>query len=443
MSGLIERLTLLCFAGTYGLALASDLARFVVRWHARWYVTVGLTALGWIVQTAYLANSSWQGDAELVTTPFGSLLILAWILAGIDLYLLVRSPRTAAAGLFVLPVVLGLVAAAAMGAKRSGWVGDLATNSPAVTFWGVTHGLLLTAGSVFTCVATAAGLMYLVQSNRLKHKRPPRFGLALPSLEQSERLNRAAITAAFPLLTAGLIIGLILTVVGHRATGTTIRWTDPKVVSTLAMWVVFAVLLHARYRPEMRGRRVMLLSVLAFLFLAFSLFGLELLRIPSAHGGPRSTRGESPGRTAIRTNSLWNFSSPEPMRRVVSSLRSTVSRTLAEPVAHGGSPACRVPLALPMPVRCGRLFRMQGIFRATQSGGGNLSGLLPGKSGGGQSRTKPIARQGRPRRACSRSASGFCSKPFIPSTISLVSSTGAGRPGISAVVMTTSACAAC
>ena len=290
MAGLLERLTVLCFAGTYGLALASDLARFVVRWSGRWYLTVALTALGWTVQTAYLANSLWLQDAELVTTPFGSLLILSWILAAIDLYLLVRSPRTAAAGLFVLPVVLALIVAAVMGAKRSGWVGDLATNSPAVAFWGAAHGLLLMAGSVFTCVATAAGLMYLVQSNRLKHKRPPRFGFALPSLEQSERLNRGAITVAFPLLTAGLIIGLILTVALHRAKGATIGWTDPKVISTLAMWVVFAVLLHARYRPEMRGRRVMLLSVLAFLFLGFSLFGLELLRIPSAHGGPRTTR---------------------------------------------------------------------------------------------------------------------------------------------------------
>lgn len=293
MAGLIERLTVLCFAGTYGLALASDLARFVVRTPARWYLTVGLTALGWVVQTAYLANLAGSGEAQLVTTPFGSLLILAWILAGIDLYLLVRSPRTAAAGLFVLPVVVGLVAAAVMGAKRAGWVGGLGTKSPAVAFWGTAHGLLLMAGSVFTCVAFAAGLMYLVQSNRLKHKRPNRFGFALPSLEQSERLNRGAITVAFPLLTAGLVIGLILAVALHRAQGATIGSTDPKVVSTMAMWVVFAVLLHARYRPAMRGRRVMLLSVVAFLFLAFSLFGLELLQIPSAHGGPRATGGPS------------------------------------------------------------------------------------------------------------------------------------------------------
>src|SRR4051812_9866202 len=58
--GDMDRLSVLCFAGTYGLALASDLARFVVRHGAQWYLTILLTALGWAVQTAYLANLAVQ-----------------------------------------------------------------------------------------------------------------------------------------------------------------------------------------------------------------------------------------------------------------------------------------------------------------------------------------------------------------------------------------------
>ena len=59
-------------------------------------------------------------------------------------------------------------------------------------------------------MAFFAGLMYLVQMHRLKAKRASRFGVALPSLEQSERINRGAITIAFPLLTFGLLIGMVL-----------------------------------------------------------------------------------------------------------------------------------------------------------------------------------------------------------------------------------------
>ena len=90
----------------------------------------------------------------------------------------------------MLPVVLGLVMAAGLGAPRAGWVGGLGAGSPVIAFWGTAHGRAAAGGSVCSCVAFAAGLMYLVQSDRLKHKRPPRFGLALPSLEQSERLNQ-------------------------------------------------------------------------------------------------------------------------------------------------------------------------------------------------------------------------------------------------------------
>ena len=198
----------------------------------------------------------------LVTTPFESLIVLSWIVALIGLYLMVRSPKPVATGMFVLPLVLGLVIIAGWFAPRQSdwleWGGMFA-------FWGTVHGIFLLAGAVFTCVAFFAGLMYLVQMRRLKAKRPYRFGLTLPSLEHSERINRGAITIAFPLLTFGLLIGVVLSVAaryeGNTATTAhTLRWTDPKVLSALLMWLVFAVLLHARFRPAMRGKSVMVLD---------------------------------------------------------------------------------------------------------------------------------------------------------------------------------------
>src|SRR5262249_14825995 len=149
-------------------------------------------------------------------------------------------------------------------------------------------------GAVCTCVAFFAGLMYLAQLRRLKAKRPSRLGLALPSLEQSERINRGAITVAFPLLTFGLGIGIILslaTQAGENAPASvhTLQWTDPKVLSALLMWLVFAVLLHARFRPAMRGRSVMVLTIVAFGFLVFAWVGVEALKLPTAHGTPKTT----------------------------------------------------------------------------------------------------------------------------------------------------------
>ncbi|QEH31792.1 Cytochrome c biogenesis protein CcsA [Aquisphaera giovannonii] len=306
----MDRLQILCFAGTYGLALAAELARLVVRSPIRWHLTVILTALGWLVQTLYLANLAVKEGVPLpVTTSFESMMVLSWIVGLIGLYLMLHWPRNVAVGVFVLPLVLGLIAAAGRFAPRGPeWV-----ESGMFAFWGTVHGIFLLAGAVCTCLAFAAGLMYLAQMRRLKAKRPAPSGFSLPSLEQSERVNRAAITVAFPLLTFGLLIGMVLSVkaraeavaaaagevAGAGAAAAVyggvpvIRWSDPKVVSALGMWAVFAALLHARFRPAMRGRSVMLLTIVAFAFLVFTWVGVEALRLPTAHGAARVAGGSS------------------------------------------------------------------------------------------------------------------------------------------------------
>ena len=183
---MIDRLSVLCFAGTYGLAFLAELARFFVRSSLRWYVAAGLMALGWLVQTAFLANLAFKNPMVLVTTPFESLIVLSWIVALIGLYLMVRSPRPVAAGMFVLPLVLGLVIVAGWFAPRQSdwleWGGMFA-------FWGTVHGVFLLGGAVFTCVAFFAGLMYLVQMRRLKAKRPSRIrpGAAQPRAVRADQ----------------------------------------------------------------------------------------------------------------------------------------------------------------------------------------------------------------------------------------------------------------
>ncbi len=293
MAGVIDRLSILCFAGTYALALVAELSRFVMRSTARWYTAFGLTVLGWVVQTLFLANYAFKrASAAPVSTAFESMMLLSWIVALIGLYWMIRSPRALAVGLFVLPLVLGLVVIAGWFAPRESdwtqWGGTIA-------FWGTVHGVFLLLGAVFTSVAFFVGLMYLVQARRLKAKKPSRTEIGLPSLEQSERIHRAAITIAFPLLTFGLLIGIVLSFLGTADIEATpvhvIRLTDPKVLSALLMWLVFASLLHARFRPAMRGRNMMVLTIVAFGFMVFAWVGVEALRLRTAHGKVVNTEG--------------------------------------------------------------------------------------------------------------------------------------------------------
>ncbi len=225
----MDRLSVICFAGTYLLALASDLARIAVRSRGRWSLTVGLTGLGWAVHTAYLVNLVHVHGGLPVTTVRESLLVLAWILAGIDLYLILRSNRPVAAGLFILPVVVALSAFAVLSGHHMSW---FRPGGP-IRFWVDVHIVFQMLGAVATSVAFVAGLMYLAKSDRLKRKRSPRFGLPLPSLEQSERLHRGAITVALPLLSFGLLLGAILIVATRRAGMSILSWTDPKILASL------------------------------------------------------------------------------------------------------------------------------------------------------------------------------------------------------------------
>lgn len=331
----MDKLQVLCFAGTYGLALLSDLSRVAFRAPARWYLTVALTLLAWTLHTLYLLNIAWTAERFRSLSVYESFITVAWLLAGVALYLIARAPRGAAVALFTLPLVIGLLTAAG-GASRShwaewgGWIG----------FWGAVHGLFLLAGSAAAAVAFAAGLMYLAQSARLKRKLPERFGITLPSLELSERLNRGALTLAFPLLTCGIATGVALGLALRQQD--VLRWTDPKIWSGVAMWAMFAVLAHARYRWALRGRKVMILTAVAFAFVVFAVVGVNLL-VPTAHGVPsdrdRDRDRNAEPETRTRNPATSRTPSDDPRPPAVALVRPRPSAQPRHERARGGLPA--------------------------------------------------------------------------------------------------------
>jgi ABC-type transport system involved in cytochrome c biogenesis permease subunit len=207
-----------------------------------------------------------------VATPSGSLLVLAWVVAVFYLYGALHHRRQAWA-VFVLPIVLIIVIisaaypAAASEAPR--WfTGD--------NFWGAIHGSLLLLAAIGVSVACVASVMYLVQARRLKSKAAPGKGLRLPSLERLAQMNRRAIVWAFPLLTAGLLLGVIL-LVQHPEQS----WTAPKVLSTAGLWLAFLVLIYLRYFVNSSNRRLAVFTIAAF--------GLMLVTLALSH--PAATGG--------------------------------------------------------------------------------------------------------------------------------------------------------
>ena len=90
--------------------------------------------------------------------------------------------------------------------------------------------------------------------------------------ERIEEMNRRAILWSFPLLTAGLLVGIVLQVQhGDFLVG----WSSPKIIITAGLWLVFAILLYLRYGIHARGRQVALLTVVAFALLLVALVSVH------------------------------------------------------------------------------------------------------------------------------------------------------------------------
>jgi ABC-type transport system involved in cytochrome c biogenesis permease subunit len=257
----IERISILCFAASYGVALALEfLQLFRPRPVYRW-LTAGFGAAGLLAHTLFLAV-----QRPSLASPFGSLLLLAWVVAIFYLYGSIHH-RHQAWGAVVLPVVFGLTLLAAI-AGPPGPTAEGPGGSSGEAAWGLVHGGLLLLAAVGVCVAFVASVMYLIQARQLRSKVLPGKGLKLGSLERLEQMNRRAINGAFPLLTAGVVLGLLLLVQHPEQLG---GWTDPRIVSTALLWLVFVLLLYLRYGYHLRGRPLALLTILVFALLLVTL----------------------------------------------------------------------------------------------------------------------------------------------------------------------------
>ena len=259
-----DHVTIFCFAASYSAALLLELAfLFVQRPLLRYLATLG-GAAGLLAHTIYLV-----AQRPTLASQAGSLLFLAWILATFYLYGSLHYRRLAW-GPFVLPVVIGLIALAQV----------LGSNGPVESpgqqtflvdpeqFWQFAHIALFLLAAVGICVAFLASVMYLVQSQRLKEKKFSGNGIRLLNLERLENMNRHGINWAFPLLTIGLIIGLAQMAQDKvQLQG----WTDPRILSTLVLWIVFVIVLYLRYGFRLRGKRVALLTIMAFALLMVTL----------------------------------------------------------------------------------------------------------------------------------------------------------------------------
>jgi len=229
-------------------------------------VSVRVLALAALVHLPALALLHREDSPPPLTDPAMALSFMAWI--GVLAFLVLeRRARLAGLTVLVAPVAFVGVFAAALRLPAA----EPATFAGAGS-WPHAHVLLASAGFALFGLSGLAGVLYLAEHRRLKAKRPLDAKLPLPSLEALDRVNRVALAMGFPLLTLGVVTGM-LWVSSERGT----PWTGTlhETWSALA-WCVCAILVAARFGAHQGSRQAAASAVGGFVFLLFAVIGVGL-----------------------------------------------------------------------------------------------------------------------------------------------------------------------
>jgi ABC-type transport system involved in cytochrome c biogenesis permease subunit len=230
---------------------------------------VTLLILGVVVHGSTFAVLHGAESAPPLTELPGAVSFMAW--AGTFFFLLLvalRRVRVVRLIVLVAPLSFLGVFVAALRLPSSPPATEVASGT-----WPHAHVLLASAGLALGGIAALAGLLFLAEHHRLKTRRRLPARLNLPSLEALDRSGAAALAVGFPLLTLGVITGMIWV---QSESGR--LWTATAHETwNLVAWVVYAVLVAVRFAWHQGGRNAAAFAVGGFAFLFFAVIGVGLL----------------------------------------------------------------------------------------------------------------------------------------------------------------------
>jgi len=215
---------------------------------------------GVLVLTVYMALRWRASGRPPVSNMFESLVLLAWAVP--IAFQIVRARLkvpwlTAPTALFS---ALTLAYAGTYGADIRPLMPALRSN------WLAVHVFTCFLGYAGLAVSFLAALGHLVISRSASRVR-------LESRTAMEETVIRSVSFGFLFLSVGIVTGAVW---ANAAWGTYWSW-DPKETWALITWLVYAFFLHCRQMESWRGRRASWISVLGFISVLFTYFGVNFL----------------------------------------------------------------------------------------------------------------------------------------------------------------------
>jgi cytochrome c-type biogenesis protein CcsB len=264
----------------YFFAFIAYLLRWIVG-RPRWGVIgTGLTLAGFILHAAgfFLRwyESYLMGIGRIPMTNFYESLIF---FAGsiIPVYLVVeRRIKNRAFGVFVLPIAIIAMAFASFSPNIDTRIQPLI---PALqSNWLTIHVVTCFLGYAGFTLSFAWAIIYFLKAEAAKRGRGEE-GLwsYLPGLTLVDEMNYQAAVFGFVFLTLGIMSGSVW---AYSAWGAYWSW-DPKETWSLITWLIYALLIHARYLRGWRGKRLAAIAIVGFASMLFTYLGVNYL--PGLH----------------------------------------------------------------------------------------------------------------------------------------------------------------
>ncbi len=285
MLAFLSEISITCVVSSYLVVLVLELLRLFGPIPGRRLLVIGMMSVGLLTHICYLLlrATTLEGpggqsqEVGLLATWSDWSLLLALGLATAFFVLYLRRPDTIIS-FFFLPAVMSLLGLAIALADRPPF-----SRTEAVEVWRSVHAMAMMAGSTAVLIGFLAGIMYLVQSRRLKQKRAGST-FRLPTLESLGRLNRRCLVGSTIAVGVGLIAGVVMNLNRWGSVG----WTDRGVLlsTLLLVWLLIATGIEYFYAPASRGRKAVYLTLASGGFLVLAMIGV----LTTSHG---QTDGES------------------------------------------------------------------------------------------------------------------------------------------------------
>ncbi|TAN45926.1 MAG: c-type cytochrome biogenesis protein CcsB [Nitrospirae bacterium] len=235
-------------------------------------LTFYATCAGFAIHTACILFRYFSSGHLPITSMHEASSFFAWCIVFIY-FLLEYQYKIGLIGSFILPVVFVLMLSSSVLPRQI-----MPLDPVLQSYWLGIHTLLAFLGNAAFATAFGIGIMYLIQEHYLKSKHLHGLFQRLPSIQVLDEINYKLISIGFPLLTLAIITGIIW---ANNAWGSYWRW-DPKEVWSMITWLIYALILHIRLTAGWRGKKAAILSIIGFVVVMFTFFGVNLL-LKSVH----------------------------------------------------------------------------------------------------------------------------------------------------------------